>query len=237
MPKWLALIGICVIIGAVFWYLQWSALDTTPATVIAPPTNITVDTNETISTHTAEPTTNQNISVESEPAEVVPSRYVSPLDHPDDRITKKPFGIFITPSTSPVQPERFSGYHTAVDMEILPDEENADVMVRAFCQGPIVAARTVSGYGGVIIQRCDLDSQTVTALYGHININSVFPSVGDTMNPGDDLALLGKGYSTETDGERKHLHFALHKGSAIEYRGYVSGEPALDQWIDPEPYL
>ena len=33
------------------------------------------------------------------------------------RITKKPFGIFITTQNSPVQPERFSGYHTGVDVE------------------------------------------------------------------------------------------------------------------------
>lgn len=43
-----------------------------------------------------------------------------PLTDAAARITKKPFGIFITPQNSPVQPERFSGFHTGTDFEILP---------------------------------------------------------------------------------------------------------------------
>src|SRR5579871_4518385 len=33
------------------------------------------------------------------------------------RVTKKPFGIYVTPTDSPVQPERFTGYHTGADGE------------------------------------------------------------------------------------------------------------------------
>src|SRR3990167_7147055 len=43
----------------------------------------------------------------------------SPVSYPISdwlsRITKKKFGQYITPQTSPVQPERFTGYHTAAD--------------------------------------------------------------------------------------------------------------------------
>jgi hypothetical protein len=32
-------------------------------------------------------------------------------------LQKKPFGIYITPENSPVQPENFTGYHTGIDVE------------------------------------------------------------------------------------------------------------------------
>jgi hypothetical protein len=38
--------------------------------------------------------------------------FVAPLDRASGRVTKKPFGIFVTPQNSPVQPERFRGFHT-----------------------------------------------------------------------------------------------------------------------------
>ena len=38
--------------------------------------------------------------------------FTNPISNPLERIIKKPFGIKINPANSPVQPERFSGYHT-----------------------------------------------------------------------------------------------------------------------------
>lgn len=239
--KWSVLIIVCIIIGVGFWYIQSDiSIEASNVHIITnqnadelPPDNAGTTP---VADDTATRTANTNTALEATDAEST-SSYFPPLDRPTDRITKKPYGIYITSATSPVQPERFSGYHTAVDLEAFPHEEEADVMVRAFCSGPILTIRTVNGYGGVIVQQCEVDNQTITALYGHININSVIPSVGDTAKPGDELALLGAGYSSETDGERKHLHFALHKGATIEYRGYVSSESALADWIDPALYL
>jgi len=48
---------------------------------------------------------------------------------------------------------------------------------------------------------------------------------------------LGKGYSDETDGERKHLHFAIHKGTKIDVRGYVQTKGELQDWLNPLPLL
>jgi hypothetical protein len=45
--------------------------------------------------------------------------FVPPVPGFPEEITKKPFGIFINPETSPVQPERFRGYHTGVDVEVV----------------------------------------------------------------------------------------------------------------------
>jgi len=56
-----------------------------------------------------------------------------PLDRAAERVSKKPFGIFITPQNSPVQPEKFRGYHTGADFEIFSDELDANVPVTAEC--------------------------------------------------------------------------------------------------------
>lgn len=162
--------------------------------------------------------------------------FVSPLENSGQRITKKNFGDFITPSTSPVQPEKFSGYHTGVDFEILPGEETADILVKAVCDGKLVYKNQVNGYGGVAVQECLLKDETATVLYGHLKLSSVNLKIGDEIKTGGIIGILGAGYSSETDGERKHLHLALHFGSAIELRGYVQGVSDLKNWLNPCDY-
>jgi murein DD-endopeptidase MepM/ murein hydrolase activator NlpD len=161
----------------------------------------------------------------------------NPINNALGRITKKPFGIFITPKTSPVQPERFSGYHTGVDLETNSSEQDIDVSVKALCDGKLLAARFASGYGGVVVQSCTLDGQEVTVIYGHLNLASVKSKIGEEILAGDFLANLGKGYSSQTDGERKHLHLAIHKGTVINILGYVQNKNQLVDWIDPKIFL
>lgn len=159
-----------------------------------------------------------------------------PISHALSRITKKPFGIYITPKTSPVQPEKFTGYHTGVDFETSPAEADTDVSVYAICDGPLLEKITASGYGGVAVQRCSLDGPAVTIVYGHIKLASVTATVGQQLAHGQQLAILGKGYSIETDGERKHLHLGIHKGSTINILGYVQKQADLSQWLDWTTY-
>ncbi|MFA6524852.1 MAG: M23 family metallopeptidase [Patescibacteria group bacterium] len=163
--------------------------------------------------------------------------YQSPLDQPKERIIKKPFGIKITKTNSPVQPERFSGYHTGADFEVFADELNSDVEVKSFCTGSLRMKTTASGYGGVIVQECDLNGQRVTVIYGHLMIASVKFEVGSNIKKGDIIGLLGADKSAETDGERKHLHFGIHKGTEINIKGYVQTEAELNNWIDPQQYI
>ena len=162
---------------------------------------------------------------------------VDPIENSLSRITKKPFGIYITPKTSPVQPERFQGYHTGVDLETMPEEQNMDVPVNVLCDGKLLMARFVSGYGGVAVQSCNLDGQAVTVVYGHIKLISVKAKIGDQLKTGYFMANLGAGFSKETDGERKHLHLAIHKGSSINILGYVQSKADLSSWLDPSKYL
>lgn len=173
--------------------------------------------------------TNQNGAVPPQPASAV----AFPLAGFASRITKKPFGIHIIPATSPVQPERFSGYHTGADAETTADEAAIDIPVFSITDGKIVLKRTMSGYGGVVMIEHVVSGETVTALYGHMRLSSISKSVGDAVQKGEQIAVLGTGFSAETDGERKHLHFGLRQGRSTGSRGYVSSEAQLAQWVDP----
>ena len=150
------------------------------------------------------------------------------------RITKKPFGISVSPQNSPVTPERFSGYHTGVDFEVTEEELEKEIPVCAMCDGEIVVARRVGGYGGVLVQRCDLNAHgAVTVLYGHLALDGLQTMQGKVITKGERIGILGRGFSADTDGERKHLHLSIHKGTGITYAGYVDTESKLSQWIDP----
>jgi len=155
-----------------------------------------------------------------------------PLENADERVTKKPFGIFITPETSPVQPEKFSGYHTGTDFELLPGERAHDIEVRAICNGEVIYKNFVSGYGGVLVQRCTYKGELVTVLYGHLSLTSIYAVTGDTFTLGAHVGVLGEGLSEETDGERAHLHLGIHRGGDLEFRGYVEGERELEGWVE-----
>ncbi len=159
--------------------------------------------------------------------------FVPPLPDAAARVTKKPFGIYVTPQNSPVQPERFTGYHTGADFETFPNEQNATVAVHAVCNGTFRLKEYASGYGGVAVEQCTLNGSPITVIYGHLNAATITPNVGDKISAGQAIGDLGKGYSVQTDGERKHLHLGFHKGAAINILGYVQNKADLAQWIDP----
>ncbi len=153
------------------------------------------------------------------------------------RITKKPFGLYATPQDSPVQPERFSGWHSGADFETTSEEANIDVPVPALCDGKLLQKKTASGYGGVVVQSCNLNSGPVTVVYGHVKLSSVTLAINQGLKEGDRIGILGKGFSSETDGERKHLHLGIHKGTTISILGYVQKESDLSAWLDPADFV
>ena len=93
MSKILAL-AIIMALGAWFFLARNSSKNV----VVAPPI--------------ANQSQNQNqIKLDSQIGNVqVVSEFQSPLDRAGERVTKKPFGKFVTPQNSPVQPEKFYGY-------------------------------------------------------------------------------------------------------------------------------
>ena len=133
-------------------------------------------------------------------------------------------------------PTQFTGYHVGDDLEINPGEESQNVPVYAVSDGKITFAGQVGGYGGVIL--LDIANDSHTALYGHISLSSLKVKAGDTVKAGQELAYLGKGFSSETAGERKHLHFAIYNGKGVYYHGYETSEAVVQsKWVDPEAYL
>lgn len=167
-----------------------------------------------------------------------PDTLALPIADFQQRITKKPFGIYITPQNSPVSPERFSGYHTGTDVEY--QDVTVDVPVIAVADGTVVLSRTASGYGGVFIIEIDLDAGPSTplgagkhtVLYGHIRPSSL-PQLGQKVTKGEPIGLLGTGYSAETSGERRHLHLSVLSDNRIDLLGYVQNKSELSLWIDP----
>lgn len=153
------------------------------------------------------------------------------------RITKKPFGLKVSPQDSPVSPEKFAGYHTGVDFETLTSEQDAEIPVYAACSGPLLLKKWATGYGGVVVQKCQLADQDVTIVYGHLKLASITAKVNQALTAGEQLGILGKGYSVETDGERKHLHLSIHLGTTINLRGYVQTQAELAGWLDAAKYL
>lgn len=193
--------------------------------IILPPINQPIENN-----NIAEQTTKQ---IEQKNV----SDFQAPLDRASERVTKKPFGILIDPKTSPVQPEKFAGYHTGVDFEIFPEELDVDVTVHSVCSGKVSSVGYINGYGGVVIQECLLDEKNITVLYGHLKLASVDLVSGNSLLKGETIGNLGKAFSAETGGERKHLHLGFHKGSEIKYLGYVRNKKDLSNWIDPCLYV
>ena len=174
----------------------------------------------------------KNDNLSSATIEIMP-----PIDRWSERVTKKPFGIYVSPKNSPVSPEHFTGYHTGVDFEIFPDEQDKAVSIKAICSGELLLKESASGYGGVIVQGCKLNGQDITVIYGHLKLSSVTTAVGQQLSAGDNIGILGKGYSQETDGERKHLHLGIHQGKTINIKGYVQNSEELAAWIDITEYL
>jgi murein DD-endopeptidase MepM/ murein hydrolase activator NlpD len=165
------------------------------------------------------------------------STFQPPLPRSAERVTQKPFGIFITPQKSPVSPEKFRGYHTGTDFEIFPEELNSGVPVSAVCSGKLVLKKYANGYGGVAVQNCSLDGSLTTVIYGHLKLSSISANSGNGIKTGDAIGILGKDKSAETDGERKHLHLGIHRGPSINLLGYVQKQSGLSAWIDPCLYL
>lgn len=155
--------------------------------------------------------------------------WVLPISEMKGRVKLKKFGMLIDPKTSPVQPERFSGYHTGIDVEY--SDVNDDVSVSAIGNGQVVVSRLADGYGGVVV----IDHRPwaeIFSIYGHLDpVSTLKTGVG--VVAGQKIGILGEDKSDETDGERKHLHFGIIKNAQPTIAGYVQNESELSAWMDP----
>ena len=220
--RWSILAGFLValgIAGATWGVMRHRAVTPKPvSTPSAPATKKATTTPKASQPSTAQPTQPQ-------------AELITPVADFRGRITKKLFGTYVTPAHSPVQPERFTGYHAGVDVEY--GDVTADVPVRAIADGTVRYAGWVSGYGGVAIFLHHFAGADHTVLYGHLD-PSRLPRVGSALKRGEWFAYLGRAYSSQTDGERRHLHFSILQGSGIVFLGYAQSLSQLRAtWLDP----
>lgn len=129
-----------------------------------------------------------------------------------------------------------AGYHVAEDIEYT-DVLQEEIAVRAIAQGVVRRIGSVSGYGGVLVVLHTIGDRQVHAIYGHIDVTSSNLSQGDLVEKGEFLANLGDHKSEETDGERKHLHFALYEGEELRLQGYESSVKDIESWINPHNFF
>lgn len=230
------LVGILALVAYIFWPKGINEPQNTgnSASLNEAVTN-TVSSNMAASRTAASNTAPSNQATPSNtatPPSAVPklTTLAEPIAEFKSRITKKPFGKYFSPGNSPVQPERFSGYHTAVDVEYT--DTTADIPVFALTDGRVVLSRVASGYGGVFMVQFRFKDKPYTAVYGHIR-PSTMPKVATEIQRGQKIGVLGTGYSSETDGERKHLHFGILLGSTTNLKGYAQSTSELSAWIDP----
>lgn len=165
------------------------------------------------------------------------SVFTAPIDQALKRITKKPFGIKVSPDNSPVYPEVFSGYHTGVDFETYESEQYIDIPISAICTGRLRMKSWAKGYGGVVVQDCTFEDQPISVIYGHLKLDSILAEAGTILKQGDLVGILGAEFSSETDNKRKHLHLGIRKGNGPSIVGYVQSEAELAEWIDIRNYL
>ncbi|HYC79666.1 MAG TPA: M23 family metallopeptidase [Candidatus Binatia bacterium] len=162
--------------------------------------------------------------------------FLAPIDDYPSRVTKKTFGTYVEPGNSPVFPEKFTGFHSAIDLETFENEQNTEVEFTAICDGELALKRMAQGYGGVVAQYCTLKGEPVTVIYGHVTLSSIPFNVGDQIEKGQRIGILGE-VGVDTDNERKHLHLGIRKGHGAVILGYVPRQASLSDYIDPRTVL
>jgi murein DD-endopeptidase MepM/ murein hydrolase activator NlpD len=167
------------------------------------------------------------------------SRYFFPTTDYAARLTKKWYGKRVVPADQAdfACGDAFFGFHTGDDLEARENELHQELPVFAIADGVARQVGRMSGYGGLIVIEHELAGDVFTVYYGHIALGSTTLRAGAQVTAGQRLARLGNHCSTETDGERKHLHFAIRRGTTINVRGYVGSEAELAAWVNPKEML
>ncbi len=168
------------------------------------------------------------------------SNWYYPLINTRGRSSLKTFGQYFDAGSyigkDAVFPNHYLGYHAGTDFELLPGEIDSRVPVYAVSGGEIVFIGQVQGYGGLILEK--LFQAPYTALYGHLDLSQVKLLNHARVPPGRLLAYLGRAFSSQTGGERQHLHLGLYTKNGLYFRGYEPSLSALNSyWIDPLAFL
>jgi len=165
---------------------------------------------------------------ESTPLVAEKPEVVLPIENYKNGRTFKLFGEYIE--------DRFKGYHVGDDVEVV--DKGNEISVVSIADGIVGQVSRASGYGGLVsIDHLNGLPDAITALYGHLDLNSVELKPGDKVEAGQFIGYLGDDQSPETDGERKHLHFALYTDEEPRVAGYVADEDDVRNWINPTEFF
>lgn len=103
-------------------------------------------------------------------------------------------------------------YHSGVDIK------SSNTNVYAAASGTVVYKGYSDGNGYHIVLSHTLNGTTVKTLYSHLSSYSSCPAVGQTVNKGAKIGVMGStGNSTGP-----HLHFAIFTGNSNDPVGYAS---------------
>lgn len=172
-------------------------------------------------------------------SDAVTGSAAAPINRARSRPTALRFGMYVTPDPqhNPIDPpERFIGYHVGLDFELFGDETDQAVPVFAICNGSVLYSGFAKGYGGLLVQRCEIGGERVTILYGHLDTTDS-PPEDTVLSTGQQIGILAPPYSKESDGNRKHLHLGIRRGEVSDFRGYVQDPKEMALFVDPASVL
>ena len=203
--------------------------------------------NKSIAPGSSQSTPVNSISSNNQPtvqAPVAPTKVATvtyPIDQFSARLTGNFFGTYFPSGqgsnfdTQVCQNATYYvGYHTGDDLETFPSELSSVVSVVSIADGTVRQVGPVTGYGGLIVVDYILNNLSYTAYFGHVNLATATVKAGDHVVMGQKLVELGSQCSQTNGNVRKHLHFALHKGTAVDVRGYAPDQTTLANWVDPK---
>lgn len=183
----------------------------------------------------------EKIDISSQPPESSPvsNQYYYPMARYSDRLTVRWYGKRVTSADREAIAcgVSYEGIHTADDLEVSESEIDQEVPIYAIAAGTILQVGATDGYGGLIVANHTLNGQPVTVYYGHIDLGQTDLKIGDRVEAGEQISVLGGHCSPASGNERKHLHFGILNDTDIDVRGYVSSENDLREWIDPKKAL
>lgn len=81
------------------------------------------------------------------------------------------------------------------------------------------------------MQSCTINREAVTVLYGHLTIADLSKKSAKTLT-GNVVATLAPARSHDSDGNRKHLHLSIHRGTEVQALGYVQTEEVPSSHIN-----
>ncbi len=175
----------------------------------------------------AEPASDIPSTGEAEVVETLDQEASMSLPLDEAVLTYKRFGEFFQ--------DRFSGFHVGEDFEV--DANTPDpIPVYAIADGVVSRASRVGGYGGLVTVVHTVEGQVYTGVYGHLSTDFMV-EMGEEVRRGEQIGVLGADASEDTDGERRHLHFAMHEGKSDVLSGYEGTADAIEKWINPRDFL